>query len=101
MVENFNLSRNFTYGCFLLAESHGIYRILEYSAFGRMIFIQNIGNIFISIGSDSVMSYRIEIELPNSGVWFKYFRIIDTLEEAESLIEAAEGKIKTRIRRNA
>ena len=47
------------------------------------------------------MSYRIEIELPNSGAWFKYFRRIDSLEEAESLVEAAEGKIKTRIRKNA
>jgi hypothetical protein len=47
------------------------------------------------------MSYRLEIELPNSGVWFKYFRKIDSLEEAESLREAAERKIKTRIRKNA
>lgn len=47
------------------------------------------------------MSYRIEIELPNSGVWFKYFRGIDSLDEAEGIIEAAEGKIRTRIRKNA
>ena len=65
-----------------------------------MIFIQNIDSVFISLGSD-IMTYRIEIELPNSGAWFKYFRRIDSLEEAESLIEAAEGKIKARIRENA
>ena len=63
-----------------------------------MIFIQN---VFTSLGRDGIMSYRIEIELPNSGAWFKYFRRIESLEEAESLIEAAEGKIKTRIRKNA
>lgn len=46
------------------------------------------------------MSYRIEIELPKSGTWFKYFTRIDSFEEAESLRGAAEGKIKTRIRKN-
>lgn len=66
-----------------------------------MIFIQNIDNVFISLGSDDIMSYRIEIELPNSGAWFKYFRNIDSLEEAESVSAAAKGKIKTRIRKNA
>ena len=55
----------------------------------------------MAFGSDDVMAYRIEIELPNSGAWFKYFRRIDSFEEAESIIEAAEGKIKTRIRENA
>jgi hypothetical protein len=47
------------------------------------------------------MAYRIEIALLNSGAWFKYFRRIDSLKEAESIREAAEGKIKTRIRKNA
>jgi hypothetical protein len=46
------------------------------------------------------MSFRIEIELPNSGVWFNYIRTIDSLAEAENIIKAAEGKIKTRIRKN-
>ena len=63
-----------------------------------MIFIPN---LFISLSSEGIMSYRIEIELPNSGAWFKYFRRIDALEEAESIREAAEGRIKTRILKNA
>jgi hypothetical protein len=46
------------------------------------------------------MTYRIEIELPNSGAWFKYFRTIDSLEEAESIRRVAEGKINTRILKN-
>ena len=58
-------------------------------------------NMFISLGSDDIMAHRIEIKLPKSGVWFKYFRRIDSLEEAEIIREAADGKIKTRIRRNA
>ena len=74
---------------------------MEYDGLGRMIFIQNMDNVFISLGSDDIMSYRIEIELPNSGAWFKYFRRIDSLEEAESIREAAEGKINTRILKNA
>jgi hypothetical protein len=60
-----------------------------------MLFIQNTVNMF-----RCGMSYRIEIELPNSGVWFKYFRIIDSLKEAKSIRKVAEGKIKTRIRKN-
>jgi hypothetical protein len=43
------------------------------------------------------MVYAIEIELPSSGIWFKYFTRVDSLEEAESIKQAAEGKIKTRI----
>jgi hypothetical protein len=47
------------------------------------------------------MSYAIEIELPRSGVWFKYFVAVDTLEEAESIKQAGvEGSIKTRILKN-
>ena len=47
------------------------------------------------------MRYSIEIELPSSGAWFKYFTRVDSLEEAVSIKEAAEGKIKTRILKNA
>ena len=43
------------------------------------------------------MTYSIEIELPRSGVWFRYFTNVDSLEEAESIKQAAEGSIKTRI----
>jgi hypothetical protein len=46
------------------------------------------------------MSYAIEIELPSSGVWFKYFVAVDSLEEAESITQAAEGSIKARIQKN-
>jgi hypothetical protein len=47
------------------------------------------------------MTYVIEIELPRSGAWFKYFTRIDSLEEAESIKQAAEGSIKARILKNA
>jgi hypothetical protein len=47
------------------------------------------------------MSYRIEIELPRSGVWFNYFTRVDSLEEAESIKQAAEGKIKARVLKNS
>ena len=47
------------------------------------------------------MAYAIEIELPCSGVWFKYFTNVDSLEEAESIKQAAEGSVKTRIMKNA
>jgi hypothetical protein len=47
-----------------------------------------------------MVTYRIEIELPNSGAWFKYFRRIDSLQEAESLRRIAEGKINARILEN-
>ena len=47
------------------------------------------------------MSYTIEIELPRSGVWFKYFTQVDSLEEAESIKRAAEGKVKARVLKNA
>ena len=46
------------------------------------------------------MSYAIEIELPRSGVWFKYFVAVDTLAEAESIKQTAEGSIKARILKN-
>lgn len=47
------------------------------------------------------MTYAIEIELPRSGVWFKYFTNLDSLEEAESIKQAAEGSVKARIMKNA
>jgi len=47
------------------------------------------------------MTYTIEIELPRSGAWFKYFTRIDSLEEAESIKQAAEGTVKARILKNA
>jgi hypothetical protein len=46
------------------------------------------------------MSYAIEIELPRSGYWFKYFTKVDTIEEAKAITQAAEGKVKTRIMKN-
>ena len=46
------------------------------------------------------MSYSIEIELPRSGTWFKYFTTVESIEEAESIKQAAEGNIKTRILKN-
>jgi len=47
------------------------------------------------------MTYTVEIELPSSGAWFKYFTRVDSLEEAVSIKQAAEGKIKARILKNA
>ena len=47
------------------------------------------------------MVYVIEIELPRSGAWFKYFTNVDSLEEAESIKQAAEGAVKARIMKNA
>ena len=32
------------------------------------------------------MKYQVEIELPGSGAWFKYFTQIDSLEEAELMV---------------
>ena len=43
------------------------------------------------------MTYEIEIELPCSGAWFKYFTGINSLDEAESIKDAAEGTVKARI----
>jgi hypothetical protein len=41
----------------------------------------------------------VEIELPSSGNWLKYFIGIESPEEAESIRHAAEGKIKARVRK--
>jgi hypothetical protein len=54
----------------------------------------------LDLGRDYVMAYAIEIELPRSGAWFKYFTRVDSLEEAESIKQAAEGKVKARILKN-
>jgi hypothetical protein len=48
-------------------------------------------------GTGDIITYLIEIKLPNSGAWFKYFRRIDSLEEAEGIRRATEGKINARI----
>jgi len=47
------------------------------------------------------MAYVIEIELPLSGAWFKYFTNVVSLEEAESIKQAAEGSVKARILKNS
>jgi hypothetical protein len=46
------------------------------------------------------MDYSIEIELPSSGLWFRYFTNIDSLEEAKSVKQAAKGSVKARILKN-
>ncbi len=53
------------------------------------------------LGRDCIMAYVIEIELPLFGNWFKYFTSVDSLEEAESIKQAAEGNIKTRVLKNS
>ncbi|MDH5664138.1 MAG: hypothetical protein OEY90_06710 [Candidatus Bathyarchaeota archaeon] len=45
------------------------------------------------------MTYTVEIELPTSGNWFKYFTGVETREEAEDIIRAAEGKLKARVKK--
>ena len=48
------------------------------------------------------MTYSIEIELPRSGSWFKYFNNVDTLEEAQDITQAAsDNQIKARIQENS
>ncbi len=47
------------------------------------------------------MTYSVEIELPLSGTWFRYFTNVDSLEEAESIKQAAEGTIKARVLENS
>jgi len=54
----------------------------------------------IDFGWDCLVSYAIEIELPRSGIWFKYFTSVDSLEEAESIKQAARGTVKARILKN-
>jgi len=47
------------------------------------------------------MTYSVEIELPRSRTWFRYFTNVDSLEEAESIKQAAEGTIKARVLKNS
>ena len=66
-----------------------------------MLFILNIDSVFMYLGRDCIMTYAIEIELPYSGTWFKYFTNVDSLEEAENIKQAAEGLVKARIMNNS
>ena len=66
-----------------------------------MLFILNMDILSIGFGCAFTLSYSIEIELPRSGVWFKYFTSLDTLEEAESIKQAASGAVKARILKNS
>jgi hypothetical protein len=43
-----------------------------------------------------LLTYIVEIELPGSGNWFKYFTGIEFREEAESIMHMAEGELKAR-----
>ena len=63
-----------------------------------MLFILN---LYIKSSNlvSSKLKYEIEIELPVSGAWFKYFTGIDSLEEAETIKAAAEGNVNARIMR--
>jgi len=54
----------------------------------------------VNIWRGNVLAYVIEIELPISGARFKYFTNVDSLEEAESIKQAAEGSLKARILKN-
>ena len=43
------------------------------------------------------MTYIVEIVLPSSGTWFKYFTGLESREEAENIKRVAEGKLKARV----
>jgi len=43
------------------------------------------------------LSYIVEIKLPSSGNWFKYFTGIESREEAENIKREAEGRLKARV----
>lgn len=45
------------------------------------------------------MTYIIEIKLPGSGTWFKYFTGIESREEAENIKREADGNLKARVRK--
>ena len=77
-----------------------IYQASEYVYYSRIVFIHNIDSVFVDLDRGYVMAYTIEIELPSSSVWFKYFTRVDSLEEAESIKQAAEGTVKARILKN-
>ncbi len=65
-----------------------------------MVFILN-QDIKSSNLVNRKMKYEIEIELPSSGAWFKYFTGIDSLEEAQTIKAAAEGNVNARIMQGA
>jgi hypothetical protein len=44
------------------------------------------------------MVYTVEIELPESGEWFRYGVGIESPNEAESVMLEAEKKFKTRVK---
>ena len=54
-----------------------------------------------NLGRIDGMTYSIEIKLPRSGIWFKYFTNVESLEEAEGIKQAEEGSLKARILKNA
>lgn len=86
---------------FAIPKRWEIYRFLIYAIQGRMLFILNPDILLLTLDGNSIVSYTIEIELPRSGVWFKYFTTVDSLEEAEIIKQAAEGNVKARILKNA
>ncbi len=43
------------------------------------------------------MTYIIEIKLPSSGNWFKYFTRIESREEADDIKREAKGILKARV----
>jgi len=45
------------------------------------------------------MTYIIEIELPDSNIWFNYMTGIKSREEAENIKREAEGKVKARVKK--
>ncbi|UCD26455.1 MAG: hypothetical protein JSV75_06085 [Candidatus Bathyarchaeota archaeon] len=44
------------------------------------------------------MAYTVEIELPKSGLWFRYGVDIESSDEAESVMLEAEKKFKARVK---
>jgi hypothetical protein len=44
------------------------------------------------------MAYTVEIELPESGEWFRYGVGIESPKEAESVMLEAEKKLKVRVK---
>jgi hypothetical protein len=73
------------------------YRRSKYVVFGVTIFIEE-----CSYSAETqwylLLTYTVEIELPGSGNWFRYFAGIESRKEAESIRRVAEGKVKARVR---
>ena len=76
------------------------YQFSTYVFGGRILFIAN-QDIKSSNLVIRKLKYEIEIELPSSGAWFKYFTGIDSLEEAQTIKAAAEGNVNARIMKGA